>query len=88
MGPYYMMCLIMPCTAVRKQNSEDCNSICLHASMVMISIKRQGSVSKMVIITNLRGLVQNTSIQNNENECSLDKAKMKLNKKCKQTLNC
>ena len=31
---------------VRKQNSADCNSICLHASVIMIRIKRQGSVRK------------------------------------------
>ena len=72
------MCLRMPCAAVRKQNSEDCNSICLHASAVMISIKRQGRVRKIVNIINLRGLVQNTFIQKNKNVCSLDKAKKKL----------
>ena len=68
----------MPCAAARRQNSEDCNSICLHASAVMISIKRQGSARKMVIVTNLCGLVQNTFLQKNENECSLDKAKTKI----------
>ena len=72
MDSYYIMCLMTPCVAVTKQN------ICLHASAVMISIKRQGSVRKMVIITNLRGLVQNTIIQKNKNESSLDKTKMKL----------
>ena len=136
MGSYYIMCLLMPCAMVRKQNSET-NSICLHASAVMINInpcpaelikmphpllivsqpdsliqivdinshsewqtvqiqmswllqkptdldlhclqrqgisgfsrtrvKRQGSVRKMVIVTNLRGLVQNTFTQKNKN---------------------
>ena len=61
----------------QKAKLGDCKSICLHASAVMISIKRQGSVRKMVIITNLRGLVQNTFIQKNKNEYSLDKAKKK-----------
>ena len=80
MGSYYIMCFIMPCAGIRKQNSKDWIGICLHASVVMISIKRQGSVRKMVIITNLWRLVQNTFLQKNKNECSLDKAKKKLNK--------
>ena len=78
MGSYNIMCLIMSCAAVRKQNSKDYNSICLYASAVMISIKRQGSVRKMVIITYLRGLVQNTFIQKNKNEWSFDKAKKEI----------
>ena len=71
------MCLIMPFAAARKQNSKECNTICLHASAVMISIKRQGNVRNMIIITNLQGLAQNTFIQKNKNESSLDKAKKK-----------
>ena len=45
-GSYYIKCLIMPSPRSQSKRTEI-------ASAVMINIKRQGSVRKMVIITNL-----------------------------------
>ena len=78
MDSYYTMCLIMPCAAVRNQTPRTVITFVYMPPRLWLASRDRLVSEKMVIITNLRGLVQNAFIQMNKNEYSLDTAKKKL----------